>query len=199
MKFIIILIALFTLTFQINAQVIIIEDDNDDMEEFYSIKKGVIGDESTITDLRDMMTYQTIKLGNLLWMTENMAYKNTGWYKNEKFYKRYGVLYNLEEAKNICPQGWRLPTEKEWRFAEVTLGGDNKQKGWRTVKNLSVLKLKKAGWKKRASYRQRGDYAGFWTSDGKVIKHKDKKLMSTVKFDSNIRLSVRCIKKSIKK
>jgi uncharacterized protein (TIGR02145 family) len=53
--------------------------------------------------------------------------------KNTDNYKRYGVLYNWTAAMNakgkksskaqaVCPSGWHLPYDEEWKFLETTLG-----------------------------------------------------------------------------
>jgi len=34
--------------------------------------------------------------------------------KSSANYKTYGVLYNCEAAITACPEGWHLPSDKEW-------------------------------------------------------------------------------------
>lgn len=101
----------------------------------------------TFTDNRDGKTYNWIKIGNQIWMSENLAYTGSdiqhitsdnqwennsnydGWcyYDNDSNNENtYGVLYQLEAAKIACPSGWHLPTDDEWTQLETYL----KQNGY---------------------------------------------------------------------
>jgi uncharacterized protein (TIGR02145 family) len=123
----------------------------------YSMKLGY----NTVTDI-DGNIYNTIKLGNQIWMKENLKttrfndssniLKVTGnvhwsdlispaycYYDNGYLtYKRkYDVLYNWYAIKynNLCPKEWHVPSEKDWKILSDFLGGDS----------LAGRKLKKAG------------------------------------------------------
>ncbi|MBN2699345.1 MAG: PKD domain-containing protein [Bacteroidales bacterium] len=105
------------------------------------------GHTDTLVDLRDAgRVYQTVKIGDQWWMSENLAYlpavnppadgsedgDGTDPYyyvygyegysvteaEKTENYKTYGVLYNYVAARDACPAGWHLPTDEEWTILE---------------------------------------------------------------------------------
>jgi uncharacterized protein (TIGR02145 family) len=81
---------------------------------------------SHFKDPRDGKVYRTVKIGNQVWMAENLNYKIGGsWcYDNDKANgRKYGRLYTWDAAKVACPVGWHLPTRQEWGELLVTVGG----------------------------------------------------------------------------
>ncbi len=61
--------------------------------------------------------YYYIKHQGLDWMRNNLANPSYGSpYANaEAASNVFGRFYSYEEALKACPEGWRLPTDKEWR------------------------------------------------------------------------------------
>ncbi len=129
--------------------------------------------------------YQTIQIGNQLWMKENLksthyadgtaftdgteagdisedyttkyyfAYKN-----NESYVAAYGRLYtwaavmngasgsetNPDGVQGVCPDGWHVPCDDEWKELEMYLGMIEREAnntGWRGTGE--GLKLKESG------------------------------------------------------
>ncbi|MFH2048723.1 MAG: FISUMP domain-containing protein [bacterium] len=99
----------------------------------------------------DGNVYQTVKIGNQLWMAENLKvthYRNgdaipnvtdnttwsnltTGAYcnygnilNNASTYGRFYNWYAVSDSRNIAPNGWHVPTDAEWQSLVDYLGGD---------------------------------------------------------------------------
>jgi uncharacterized protein (TIGR02145 family) len=99
----------------------------------------------TLTD-RDGKVYNTIKIGNQWWMTEDLktttyqngdpiVYKDSTtvlWLDTAPGYCfvdttswAIGMLYNwyaVSDARKIAPVGWHIPTDDEWKTLEMYLG-----------------------------------------------------------------------------
>src|SRR5690606_8226 len=112
----------------------------------FTTQEGSSG--STFTDPRDGKVYQTVVIGNQVWMAENLAYlpsvnmvadgsedaagsyyyvygydgTNVADAKATGNYATYGALYNWTAAMNACPDGWHLPTDAEWTELTDYLG-----------------------------------------------------------------------------
>lgn len=99
----------------------------------------------TVTDI-DGNVYNTVKIGNQLWMAENLrvtryndgtpipfifeknAWANTRrgafcWYNNEE---KWGTLYNFfaVDSFRLAPDGWHVPTHQDWTALSDFLGGE---------------------------------------------------------------------------
>jgi uncharacterized protein (TIGR02145 family) len=83
----------------------------------------------SFTDSRDGKVYKTINIGTQTWMAENLAFKpeNGYWaYNNNQSYvtgSNYGYLYNKTASQYVCPTGWHLPSDSEWKKLTDYLGG----------------------------------------------------------------------------
>ncbi len=69
-------------------------------------------------------TYNTVLIGDQCWLKENLNYSTSSgsWcYDNSSSNcDTYGRLYEWETALTICPSGWHLPNDEEWKILEGT-------------------------------------------------------------------------------
>ena len=103
---------------------------------------------ATFTDPRDGQTYNIVTIGNQIWFAENLNFipnkKNNWCYDNDPDNCRfYGQLYSWSTATNVCPSGWHLPTDNEWKTLEMFLGmsqSEANREGWRGTLEGRMLK-----------------------------------------------------------
>ena len=71
------------------------------------------------TDKRDGNVYNTITITGITWMTENLKFKpkiGAFYFDNDSNnVPGYGILYEWETARNICPSGWHLPSGADYQ------------------------------------------------------------------------------------
>jgi len=131
-------------------------------------------------DPRDGKVYKTVKIIDQWIMSENLAYKpDTGnfwaYENNDSNIAIYGYLYDWETAMNIAPEGWHLPSRKEWFAIRKTLGAKLRIYPYMekiypklVVGGSSGLNMLLGGMRTcDGEFGYLGDKARFWTSTSK--------------------------------
>lgn len=206
--------------------------------------------EDPISDI-DNNSYSTIRIGDQVWMKENLKvthYRNGDpidylpsendleWINTESGAycsyeddqanaEKYGYLYNgfvVADQRNICPEGWHVPTVEDWRILFNYLGGRStelsgsllrSEQGWKlylpnNYTNLSGFSALPGGIrtqnadKTNTNYWHISDQAYFATPDVEYNPVRDKVWFATVLkwaevYPTNIPnsgVSIRCIK-----
>lgn len=150
----------------------------------------------TFVDGRDGFEYQWVRYNGLDWTVENAqfdtknstnctVYQPYGWSSSQPRSTankdRYGYLYTKAGAKMAVPEGWRLPTDEDWKVLEMALGTSSEQadaKEWRGTHAGDLMKytnteagldIRMGGYftpytiMSTTGYRFMGSYAFFWT------------------------------------
>ena len=114
-----------------------------------------------LIDPRDGKQYRTVKIGNQVWMAENINYKpKDGWVfkksfcydDNENNCEKYGRYYTWEVVRKVCPVGWHVPSDIEFGILINVAGG----------RSAAGEKLKsKNGWKKEVDVEDSFGFSAF--------------------------------------
>lgn len=194
---------------------------------FYSITYAQINS-NTITDV-DGNVYTTVTIGDQEWMTENLRTTrfNDGidilniidekewvqtnlpaysWYENNSSNKSvFGGLYNwyAVHSGKLCPEGWRIPRDKDWEKLVNYYGGINI-----AAKEMdgSGFKVTLGGYRYgyywgSGLFREQGINGYWWTITNASDTHvwartisDEKSKMYRSYFEKNNGFSVRCLK-----
>lgn len=184
---------------------------------------------------------ESVKIGTQVWMRENYAgtrFRNgdpialvtddSAWaeagqrevaayttYSNQMPPPaKWGLLYNfaaVTDERGICPEGWRVPDNRDWRTLEDFLGGGaqaaNALKaadGWPgkyAGSDSTGFAALPAGWRTQEGiFYLAGRIGYFWTSerspDGTVMSHMVfdvERPMFRIGYDPGMGQSLRCI------
>jgi uncharacterized protein (TIGR02145 family) len=174
-------------------------------------------------------SYTTIQIGNQCWFAENLRttqYNNGSniqnitdnagwgnttsgaycWYNNDynTYGTVYGALYNWYAGAtgNLCPVGWRVPTDNDWKTMEMYLGMSQSEAdatGWRGTdqgkqikdvsmngSNTSGFTAIAGGWRVPTYFSSVNDIgAYFWTSSENTSSHAWMRLLHKPKYAFN--------------
>lgn len=101
----------------------------------------------TMTDPRDGKTYKTVVIGTQTWMAENLNYgMRYSWeLVSKKTGRHYGRAYPWKVALKACPEGWHLPSGKEFLNLLEFLGGRGKSETGKKLLPRSFGRLNVTG------------------------------------------------------
>lgn len=103
-------------------------------------KDIIIEESEPITDYEGH-SYKTVKIGDQIWMAENLKtshYRNGEWatnycYGNDTAHiLTYGRLYTWSvviDSRGLAPAGWHIPSKAEWEKLVDLLGGTSEAGG----------------------------------------------------------------------
>ncbi|MBR3670155.1 FISUMP domain-containing protein [uncultured Fibrobacter sp.] len=143
-------------------------------------------------------TYATLDIGGNVWMAENLVVYSPDssicYDNNHDNCVSMGRLYTWEVASgSVCPTGWRLPTQQEFKdaFGTADVG---------SLKKADVFNMQFAGFKYYdGKFADRGASASFWTAEAYddsrayLVRVTDSSV-AYEHFNKNIFASVRCVK-----
>ena len=185
--------------------------------------------------------YPTITIGGQKWMAKDLMtsrysngdaieqvendttwkYVETGawcWFNNDSIdHKGFGKLYNwhvVNDSRNVCPSGWRVPTDSDWAILTSHLGGENtaglklktrKDKAWNNLNaigNASGFDAMPGGVRySNGSFFDKYYFGYYWSSTidkpgfswSRVIDNYNDFIIVSVGFQNN-GFSIRCLK-----
>lgn len=152
----------------------------------------------SFVDERDGNEYNYVSIGGLDWMTENSRYdlydeakckyyisyedySADNWWE-DKYSAKYGYLYTYQGAIDAAPDGWRVPTDDDWKSLEMALGMSKTQADateWRGTSQSTLMQQSEEGTMLAmrmggyysdyiamgaTPYRFMGTYGFYWTS-----------------------------------
>lgn len=139
------------------------------------IRDIVFPDVFEFEDSRDGKVYPALRIDSLDWMIENLAYmpfvydhedispdftryyvfayegQDAEFARQDDNFRNYGVLYNWKAAANACPDGWRLPTNEEWRSL-----GEEVYGSWFNLQYGGYVGINGGSF-------EAGNYGGYWS------------------------------------
>jgi uncharacterized protein (TIGR02145 family) len=186
-----------------------------------------------VNDLRDGKVYETVQIGDQCWLARNLDFRiksaegyplYTYYDDNDAYGPKYGALYNLSSLGvaifSVCPVGWRIPSDEDWKTLEGFLGMNeydlNKMTGYRDSGDVGNKLKSNEDWDGNNSsgfnalpggyssgnFQYMGSQAGFWTTTN-YVNHKLFRMLysdyTTVTryADSRLHLSIRCIRNEL--
>jgi uncharacterized protein (TIGR02145 family) len=155
----------------------------------------------TFTDTRNGKIYKTVKIGEQVWMAENLNYEaeESRCYDNKQANcDKYGRLYDWYMAMKVCPKGWHLPTNEEWDILYHYVDGTSDTSSPYESKTAGKFLKAMRGWDKNgngndkfgfaalpggygisgSSFNYVGDFGSWWSANEINSKEAYSRVMS---------------------
>lgn len=152
----------------------------EDYEGFYAGTQTM----GSMTDSRDGQTYRTVSFtkGRGTWLAENLNYDSEeSWCLDNDLANcsKFGRLYTWEMATKVCPEGWSLPADLDWRILIEIIEEEGREAGndlksnsdWKNEgngSNFSGFNALPAGGgffvKEKRLFEDIGEFTVFWSS-----------------------------------
>ena len=164
-----------------------------------------------MTDSRDGQTYRIVKIGNQVWMAENLNFKTKSslcYNNSDEYCERYGRLYTWSEGvHSACPSGWHLPSREEFETLITAAGGSliagkrlKSSSDWNGMDDFGFSALPAGDRYSGGGFYDEGVFTAFWSSTGGgttaypmyLDSRNDKAGLFT--YDTDYGFSVRCLK-----
>jgi uncharacterized protein (TIGR02145 family) len=175
-------------------------------------------------------TVAAVSVGPQIWSESNMSIVPTGINNvlNTDYWKAYvgtngsgnatddedGYYYTWDAAQNVCPIGWSLPSDSDWKVLEGNLGMSTAQQDaefWRGTDQGTQLKeggtsgfeAKLAGHRYfDGSFHNRGDGTSLWSSTASgpnayrraLLANPNRDTVDRGAYSKGYGFSVRCLK-----
>lgn len=181
----------------------------------YFDENGEITTSGSYKDPRDEIAYEWIKIGEQIWLAENMNFATV---KGSLCMQcnNWGRLYNKEAIQNACPESFKIPSIQDWKNLLAFVGKEEGVKlkagyGWDPLPGTADFgngkddfgfgaKAGGAHFDKsdvemsKRKFDDAGKKAYFWTQEGSVaVFHYNKPIMTIEKWNPEHGASLRCI------
>lgn len=155
----------------------------------------------TFTDSRDSNIYKTVSIGWQVWMAENLRYKSpesicSG--DSTVGCSTYGMHYPCREKDSVCPEGWKLPSQRDFAILGGAFLGNVDSAGyylktsnWSSWYGRDVVGF---SWE---PFGGSGKEGAFWTeTNGKheYVYAYERRLMEGWTASDTVFYPIRCIK-----
>jgi len=172
---------------------------------------GYKGNSGTFIDKRDNQTYKWVRLGDQIWMAQNLNFEpedkadGVSYGGRSSNSDKYGRLYHPGEMsksdwrEGYAPKDWHIASEKEWSDLLKYLGGEIEGVS-KLIEGEFNAKFGGYGRLGTVNYQELDSAAYFWATSGSdymMIKLTNDEIefipVSDISNDRHFKYSLRCV------